>query len=254
MIYECGKNNLICKCDKKKLICEWEEKKESELECLFKSNLYPILRWVKDKEGINYSVSDIGTFKGIKVSNQFRYANYHRAINNYFENLNDCTKTNQYQLTQPILAGKLFFKWTLYYFELLRKIREEYNKILNNTNLVPESGTGNIYVMELFESALLLFADRFGLGNLDESAIKSIYTWAYSIRLEMYAVYKETIDKYARGKHERINHGINLFSKISEMENPNDIKMIQFEKIKNIKTDSFNEIYEKINEWNGWEN
>ena len=47
----------------------------------------------------------------------------------------------------------------------------------------------------------------------------------------MTAIYPETINKYARGKHERINEGIDIFTRISEMNYPEELELIILKKV-----------------------
>ncbi len=58
----------------------------------------------------------------------------------------------------------------------------------------------------------------------------------------MYAVYPETINKYAKGQHNRINQGRNMFYEISEMQSP--------DKLDNMILDDFQEgkVYGKFSE------
>ena len=51
--------------DKIEIIQAWENKNQSELEDLFADNLFPLVRWYKNKNGLHYSTKDIQTFKGI---------------------------------------------------------------------------------------------------------------------------------------------------------------------------------------------
>lgn len=64
---------------------------------------------------------------------------------------------------------------------------------------------------------VIVFADCFGIENLSKGVIQQLYSWCYSLRLSMYAVYLQTINKYARGGRERINKGLSLFTETFEM-------------------------------------
>ena len=55
----------------------------------------------------------------------------------------------------------------------------------------------------------------FGIENLSKAVMQQLYTWSYSLRLVMEAVYLQTINKYVRGEHERVNYGLGMFSEIS---------------------------------------
>ena len=44
--------------------------------------------------------------------------------------------------------------------------------------------------------------------------------------MTMNAVYPQTINKYAKGRHDRANYGIDMFSAISEMADPEGLKLL----------------------------
>lgn len=168
----------------------------------------------------------------------YNYAIYQKASNLFIEQTNTNGSIellanqplNQFQLTQPVLAGKRFFNYTPHYAELLEKVQ---NKIMDfhNKDQIPDVRSGDIYIKQLYESALLFFADRFGLEFITDTVIKQLYTWCYSLRLVMTAVYPQTINKYACGNHERINYGLDLFTKLSEMNEPEELAFVIFESI-----------------------
>ncbi|RRK09853.1 DUF262 domain-containing protein [Lactiplantibacillus garii] len=240
---------------KLKLISEWEATNQQDLECLFGQYLYPTIRWSKNKDGLNYSADKIQIFKGIKPSNNFNYATYHRASNILIEQLNSngssellgCNQLNQFQLTEPIIAGKRFFKWTLYYVQLQAKIENKIKKHYTTAQL-PDKGAGNQYIKQLYEAVLMLFVDRFGFNELDDSVLHQLYTWSYSLRLKMKAVYPQTVNKYALGQHERLNLGLDLFNRIEEMNDPQELKTIALAPVDNAK--NYQDIYELMKGWN----
>lgn len=53
--------------DKIEIIQAWENKNQSELEDLFADNLFPLVRWYKNKNGLHYSTKDIQTFKELNL-------------------------------------------------------------------------------------------------------------------------------------------------------------------------------------------
>lgn len=244
-----------------KLISEWEDMDQNILEDLFRNYLYPVIRWFKNRGGLNYSSDKIQYFKGIKQSNTFNYSIYHKASNIFIEQVNtsgssellSSKELNQFQLTQPIIAGKRFFAWTLHYSVLLEQLKNKIDSF-HKKEEVPRKSTGDIYIKQLYEASLLFYADRFGFETIDESVIHQLYTWCYSLRLRMKAVYPQTINKYACGQHERINLGKDLFSKISEMNDPKELKTITLECVNetDIHKDSYKIIYDLIKQWNGW--
>ena len=66
----------------------------------------------------------------------------------------------------------------------------------------------------------------------------------------MHSVYPETINKYALGSWDsRINSGLNLFTKISEMQNPQELDSIILEKVSEEQLESYKSTKYK-NIWN----
>lgn len=244
-----------------KIINRWENMKEDDIDDLFKSYLYPLTQWYKGKEGLGYSSSKIDSFKGIKGANIYNYAIYHKASNLYVEQFNANGSNellaskflNQFQLTQPLIAGKRFFNYTLHYGKLLEKIQKQINRF-HDQDQIPSKRSGDIYIKQLYECSLLFFADRFGLENLTQSVMQQLYSWSYSLRLTMNAVYPQTINKYARGQHERANYGIDIFSAISEMTDPEGLKLLVLTQpdIDDNNKEKYKAVYKLLCEWNGW--
>lgn len=211
---------------KVEIINEWENAKQNELEDLFADNLYPLVRWYQYKDGLGYSSKEIRTFKGIKIRNPYNFSIYNRAANLYIERFNaegmyeltSGAKIRQFQLTQPLIAGKRFFLYCLYYYRLHRNVEELVD--FKYKGLIPDSGSGDKYVKELFVNIVLFFVDKFNMEALTDSRLQMLYKWAYSLRLVQKAVYKESVNKYAQGRGERINQGKNMFAMLSEMNEP----------------------------------
>ena len=250
---------------KNKIISIWENKDQGDLEKLFRIYLFPLTQWYKGRNGLGYSSKEIGAFKGIKINNIYNYAIYQKASNLFIEQMNNngsieilATKPlNKFQLTQPLLAGKRFFEYTIHYADLLQKIKKKIDDFHKDSKEVPSKRTGDVYIKELYESVLLFFADRFGIDSITNKVMKQLYTWSYSLRLVMTAIYPETINKYAIGKHERINEGIDIFTKISEMNAPRELELIIFERVDKTEIEENNlkkylEVWEFLREENGW--
>lgn len=250
---------------KNKIISIWENEDQDNLEKLFRVYLFPLTQWYKGRNGLGYSSKEIGAFKGIKTNNIYNYAIYQKASNLFIEQMNNngsveilATKPlNQFQLTQPLIAGKRFFAYTIHYAELLEKIKNKIKDFHRDINEIPSKRTGDVYIKELYESVLLFFADRFGIDSITDTVMKQLYTWSYSLRLVMTAIYPETINKYAIGKHEKINEGIDIFTKISEMNAPEELELIIFKRVD--KTEITKNNWEKyecvwrfLEKENGW--
>lgn len=246
---------------KVKIINRWENMNQNDLDDLFKNYLYPLTQWYKGKEGLGYSSSKIDSFKGIKGSNIYNYAIYHKASNLYVEQFNAngsnellaSKSLNQFQLTQPLIAGKRFFDYTLHYGKLLEKIQKQINSFFDKDE-IPSKRSGDIYIKQLYECSLLFFADRFGLESLTQSVMQQLYSWSYSLRLTMKLVYPQTINRYAKGQHERVNYGIDMFSAISEMANPEELKLLVLKQpnIDNNNKEKYKAPYKLLCEWDRW--
>lgn len=249
---------------KTKIINRWENKNQQDLEVLFKTYLFPLTQWYKGKNGLGYSSEKIGTFKGIKINNLYNYAIYQKAANLFVEQMNNngsveilAAKTlNQFQLTQPLISGKRFFAYAIHYADLLEKIQKKINDFHKDADEIPSIRSGDKYIKQLYESVLLFFADRFGIDSITDSVVKQLYTWSYSIRLVMIMVYQETVNNYASGKNDRINEGLDLFSRISEMQEPEELNLIIFEKVDETKAknnlNKYEKIWDSLREVNRW--
>lgn len=223
---------------KVEIINAWENTKQSELEDLFSNHLYPLVRWYKRRDGLNYSAKDIKTFKGIKRNNNYNFSVYNRAANLYIERFNsegmyELTSgkmINQFQLTQPLIAGKRFFQYSLHYVDMCEKIEKLVSFKFKEDELV-KSGSGDSYVYNLFINVLMFFADKFSMESLTDARLFFLYKWAFSLRVCMKAVYRESVNKYAQGLSDRINYGLNMFSLISEMQDPMELDTIILENV-----------------------
>ncbi len=89
-----------------------------------------------------------------------------------------------------------------------------------NEEEVIKNGTGDLYVYNLFINILMFYVDKFSMKELTPARLSFLHRWAYSLRLTMKAVYRESVNKYAQGQSDRINKGLNLFALISEMQDP----------------------------------
>ena len=189
---------------KVEIINAWENTKQSELENLFSDNLYPLVRWYKSKDGLNYSAKDIKIFKGIKKNNNYNFSIYNRAANLYIERFNSegmyeltaGNLINQFQLTQPLIAGRRFFQYSLHYMELYKKVDKLVTFKFKGNELI-KSGSGDSYVYSMFINVLMFYVDKFSMDALTEARLFFLYKWAFSLRVCMKAVYRESVNKCA---------------------------------------------------------
>lgn len=282
-------NNMKTR-EKTDLINNWEDIDQKTLADLFKTYLYPVIRWYKKKDGLGFSEKEIDIFKGIKQDNIFNYAQYHKASNIFTEQFNKSgnnellgiEELNQFQLTQPIISGKRFFYYVLHYENLLQQIRkkmlifEENVKAKENNQeknkedftMFPDDRYGDRYIKELYECILLFFADKFSLDSLNDNVMKRIYVYCYSLRLSMEIIQQKTVNNYASGEispqsiFEDKDAGIAVFEAISEMNHPNEMELLLFPRFNIQKGDKYDKKYNKgyyknilnfVRKWNGME-
>ena len=248
------------------IINKWENIKQDDWKELFANYLYPITQWYKGRNGLYYSSKKISQFKGITQNNNYNYAIYHKASNLFVEQFNQSGNNqllnnemlNQFQLTQPIIAGNRFFTYSIHYKNLLEAIRNKLEIYHKDKNEIPNERFGDIYIKQLYECSLLFFADKFGINSVNDTTIRIIYTWCYLLRLKMIAVYMQTINKYACGNHNsRTNIDINLFEYINDISKPNDLNLLiipkpQDDEIDNKNKVKYKAIYNKLYKDNGW--
>lgn len=240
------------------LINRWENLNQKSLALFFEYNLYPLIRYHINKSGLYYSTKKIKSFKGVNQKNSYHFSVYHKAANLYVEHFNATglyelssgDTINQFQLTQPLIAGKRFFYYTIHYYDLYQKVIELI--ALNfNEDYVSNAGSGNQYIRNLFINICIFFADKFNLQSLNKHILEYFYKWCYSLRIVMSSVYIETVNKYALGLHERINFGVNMFARISEMQSPQELDSIILmrvpkEQLRSSKSNSYDKIWENI--------
>ena len=245
--------------EKRRIINEWENVKQYDFEVLFANTLYPLTNWYKDRSGLNYSIKKIKAFKGIRTDNSYNFTVYHEAANRYIEEFNNrfydfisIDTVNQFQLTQPIIAGKRFFEYGLHYIDLKRTLEkdivEPFIKSFKDKGAeISTSRAGDSYVYNLFLNIIIFFVDKFNIDALTEARINFLFKWAFSLRLRLKAVYRESVNNYAMGKSDWVNEGRNMFSLIADMQEPIELDTIVLDCIKeNDRNDKYSNLYEVL--------
>lgn len=244
------------------LIEKWESQYSSRLASLFRNYLYRIKTWIKQENTHSFNRDGVELFKGTQINHQFNYIQYHKAAHLFIEKFNN--ENNQellgidelipFQIDQPILAGRRFFKFTLYYMNLRDKVEKIAIEWVPNS-VSPKythEQTGTRYVRELFQLLLMYYYDRFGIDERNRLVERIFFTYSYQLRLINQAVYQKSINKYALGNNENLNHKLNFFKEIRNARTPSDIERIILDDInteditQKYKADEFSDLREKV--------
>ena len=232
--------------DKIKVVEEWENLESKELTNLFANYLFKIRNWSKGNSAYYFTKNDIDIFKGVNIETQNYPFMKQLQINNYYvDKQNEAERVNNYhfdypfQIDQIVINGKRFFEMVIYYNNLIKDInalKESFKKdtveydILNTLDTYRgHNRSGDRYVRNLFNCALVYYIDKFGKIDLDRT-IKKLFIWAYNLRFKLYSVKLVSVDNYAIGRHEYANESI--FRKIYYAVNHNEILHLNINSIK----------------------
>lgn len=189
-------------------ITQWEACNEVDLAALFLL-LFRIKRWISGKDGMFFTNKDIDVFKGLSLSyDKLPYQKIFLMAECFVKIYNsDVSRTIDHnhmdfphQIDQVVINGRLFFDMISHYMKLRKELYEKIKdtEIIKLLNTYPERNrTGDIYVRELFDAAMLYYYDKFGDNNID-CAEQRIFAWAYSLRLKQSVVKLTSIDNYAK--------------------------------------------------------
>lgn len=162
-----------------KVVKSWEDMEQSKLSELFSDYLYRLKEWTKGNKAWELTEHNIEKFKGITRKENFPYAQFYKGAYAYADMVNNTSmpfvsgvrNLRPFQLDTPIVAGKPFFDYAKHYFEILKDIRnnDKYEGYFINDNEIVKTlelrkyrnGVGNRIVRLLFDTAILLYVDRF---------------------------------------------------------------------------------------------
>lgn len=225
----------------------WEDMNQKDLSALFTDYLYRLKEWIRGNKAAELDEHNIDLFKGITGSDNYPYAQYYKGAFSYADNLNHSStpfvtglhKLSPFQLDTPIVAGKPFFDYAKHYFDILADIRnnDKYEGyLINDSDIVKtldlrtyRNGVGNRITRLLFDTAILLYADRFcpekpakaDLNLLNQFVVYA-FVWAYSLRAQYMNVGWLTAQNYIMGtaNKEGIVNSFNLYRTITEADSP----------------------------------
>lgn len=246
----------------------WEKHNSNSLNELLGTYLYRIKSWSMGKSAIKFTNDDIHFFKGIsRQHHKYPYSELYRMADAFVDNSAGVSKYVGHKITYPfqidsiIINGERFFEMIGYYLKKIKLIENlgnesEYIHTLKElgvfvnvdgnlrspktiatsnikflTEYDKKNRTGDKYIRDMFSCLLIYYIDKFGIEDV-EKAINKYFIWAYSLRIEMSAVYIESINNYAIGDKLLKNNkfGINPFEIIRNSFTPSD--SLEFENFK----------------------
>lgn len=146
-----------------------------------------------------------------------------------------------------------------YYLALLTYLRssimEESAKFSELTAILENSewmkSVGFKYAKTLFECALLCYYDRF--RNLEEQAVKKLFTWAFMLRVDMENLGFDSVNRYAIGVDGIYTNTYPIFSIINHARIHTDISNLTISVIRapdEAKSTKWNDLYFQLKKMN----
>lgn len=229
------------------IVKEWEKIPQNELAAFFGDYLYRLKEWIKGNWAYNLNEHNIYKFKGITRVARTPYAQFYKSAFSYAEFINSSAmpfvsgtrEVNAFQLNTPIIAGRPFFDYTKHYYAILKDIQNnsQYEGFYIKGDMVVKTldryfnkGVGNKITRLLFDTALLLYVDRFCPAtyptNVDTELFEQFLTyafiWAYSLRAQYYRLGWQSAQNYLleRCDDKKIVNSLNIYKLISESDTP----------------------------------
>ena len=241
--YHLREMNDLDVAETEKVVKGWEDLDQKQLSALFSDYLYRVKEWTKGNKAWELTEHNIHKFKGITRQDNFPYAQFYKGAFAYVDTVNHSTMPfvsgirnfKPFQLDTPIVAGKPFFDFAKHYFEILKDIQnnDKYEGyFINDNNIVKtldlrtyKNGVGNRITRLLFDTAILLYVDRFcperpakkDLEMLDQFVVFA-FVWAYSLRAQYHNVGWLSAQNYIMGNG--VKNSFNIYKIITEADSP----------------------------------
>ncbi|MGI6369586.1 MAG: DUF262 domain-containing protein [Ignavibacteria bacterium] len=228
-----------------KTVKEWEDLDQKQLSRLFSDYLYRLKEWIKGNRAWELNEQNIHKFKGITSDGNYPYAQFFKGAYAYAQMINNSAmpfvsgmqNLKPFQLDAPLIAGKAFFDYAQHYFEILKDIQsnnkyEGYfisdNEIVKTLDLEKyKNGVGNGITRLLFDTAVLLYVDRFcpterpskiDIEMLENRFVVHAFIWAYSLRAQYQNLGWQSAQNYIMG-NDKIN-SFNIYKMIADADSP----------------------------------
>lgn len=211
----------------------WESVEDADLDLLFSTYLYRIIKWSRGERAETFTTHDIDVFKGISLNRKLSpSARYHVAAKaavplmggvgpSMSPGEKEILGHARFQIDTPVVAGRPFFEMIAFFLEELRGLRtlafdhgwERFTSTDPATMRERVDRSRYRKVNELYLAAVLYFTNRF--GPADDTAKRALFAWAYTLRLTHQRVQAKSVDKRASG-----DGGTGLFTRIRNASAP----------------------------------
>lgn len=230
-----------------RIVKMWEELDQKSLAVLFNEYLYRVKEWVRGNRSEELTEHNIDLFKGVTSKDNHPYAQYYKGAFAYADELNrsfvpfvtGIQNLSPFQINAPIIAGKPFFEYAKHYFDILKDIQnnDKYEGYFINDNPIVKTldlrkyknGVGNRITRLMFDTAILLYVDRFcpaipSKTDIDylEQFVIFAFIWAYSMRAQYMNVGWLVAQNYVMGttNKDSVVNGFNIYKVIAESDSP----------------------------------
>jgi hypothetical protein len=253
-----------------KIVKTWEDIDQKKLSGLFSDYLYRIKEWIKGNRPFELNEQNIDKFKGITLQDNFPYAQFYKSAFAYSEMVNNSAmpfvsgskNIKPFQLDTPVIAGKPFFEYAKHYFDVLKDIQDNSKYVgyfINGNDIVStldlpkyKNGVGNRITRLLFDTAVLLYVDRFcpekpsklDTDLLDQYVVFA-FVWSYSLRAQYINLGWQSAQNFILENDSLVN-SFNLFKKITEADSPHSLFSELSEKIHPLESEKLKSNKENI--------
>ncbi len=230
-----------------KIVKMWEDLDQKTLAKLFNDYLYRLKEWIKGNRPTELTEHNIDIFKGVNSNDSHPYAKFYKGAYAYADELNKSyvgfvvgmQEISPFQVDTPIIAGKPFFEYAKHYYDILSDIKnnDKYEGYYINDNRIVrtldqteyQNGTGNKVTRLMFDTAVLLYVDRFCPAkptpedtSFLEQFVNFAFIWAYSMRAQYVNVGWLVAQNYIAGTPSKsgIKNSFNIYKIISESDSP----------------------------------
>lgn len=237
------------------IVENWEKIEQKKLASFFGEYLHRIKEWINGNWAYKLSEQNIYKFKGITKTARAPFAQFYKSAYSYAEFINSSAfpyvsgtrEICAFQLNTPIIAGKPFFDYTNHYYQILEDVRDnnQYegffikgNEIVKTLDGYYQKGVGNKIARLLFDTALLLFVDRFcpteyptkNDTELFEQFVTFAFIWAYSLRAQYSNLGWQSAQNYVLEKSDKIN-SLNIYKLIADTDSPISLLSIMADRL-----------------------